>query len=51
MVGGAPALPEKEADLFVWAAFAAARGYAVAHGLIADSRPSTDDASLRRAKH
>lgn len=50
MVGGAPALPEKDADLFVWAAFAAARGYAVEHGLIADSRPSADDASLGRAK-
>ena len=31
---GAPALPEKDADLFVWAAFAAARGFAVEHGLI-----------------
>ncbi len=31
---GAPALPEKDAELFVWAAFAAARGYAVEHGLI-----------------
>lgn len=34
---GAPALPEKDAELFVWAAFAAARGYAVEHGLIAGS--------------
>ncbi len=34
MVGGPP-LPEKDADLFVWAAFAAARGYAAQHGLIA----------------
>lgn len=34
-VEGAPALPERDADLFVWAAFAAARGYAVEHGLIA----------------
>ncbi len=33
--GGTPALPEKDADLFVWAAFASARGYAVEHGLIA----------------
>ena len=32
---GAPALPEKRAELFVWAAFAAARGYAAEHGLIA----------------
>ena len=30
-----PALPEKDAELFAWAAFAAARGYAVEHGLIA----------------
>ena len=36
-VEGAPALPDKEAELFVWAAFAAARGYAVEHGLIAGS--------------
>ncbi len=34
-VEGAPALPDKDAELFVWAAFAAARGYAVEHGLIA----------------
>ena len=34
-VEGVPALPEKDADLFVWAAFAAARGYAIEHGLIA----------------
>ena len=36
-VEGAPALPDKDAELFVWAAFAAARGYAVEHGLIAGS--------------
>jgi hypothetical protein len=35
MINGSPPLPEKEAELFVWAAFAAARGYAVTHGLIA----------------
>ena len=34
MVSGSPALSEKDAELFVWAAFAAARGYAVEHGLI-----------------
>ncbi|WP_237477760.1 hypothetical protein [Lichenibacterium dinghuense] len=34
-VEGTPALPEKDAELFVWSAFAAARGYAVEHGLIA----------------
>ena len=34
-VEGAPALPAKDAELFVWAAFAAARGYAVEHALIA----------------
>jgi hypothetical protein len=34
-VEGEPALPGKDAELFVWAAFAAARGYAVEHGLIA----------------
>ena len=34
-IEGSPALPEGEAELFVWAAFAAARGYAVEHGLIA----------------
>ncbi len=33
-VEGTPALPEKDADLFAWAAFAAARGYAMEHGLI-----------------
>jgi hypothetical protein len=36
-VEGTPALPEKDAELFVWAAFAAARGYAVEHGLIVTS--------------
>lgn len=35
-VEGAPPLPERDAELFVWAAFAAARGYAVEHGLIAE---------------
>ncbi len=34
-VEGAPALPVEDAELFAWAAFAAARGYAVEHGLIA----------------
>ena len=34
-VEGEPALPEKDAELFVWAAFAAARGYAAEHGLVA----------------
>ena len=34
-VEGLPPLPDKQAELFVWAAFAAARGYAAAHGLIA----------------
>jgi hypothetical protein len=33
-VEGAPALSGKDAELFVWAAFAAARGYAVEHALI-----------------
>ena len=36
MINGSPPLPETEAELFVWAAFAAARGYAVTHGLIAE---------------
>lgn len=35
MIEGSPPLPEREAELFVWAAFAAARGYAAEHGLIA----------------
>ena len=39
MVEGLPALSADKADLFVWAAFAAARGYAVEHGLIQDDRP------------
>lgn len=34
-IEGSPALPQREAELFVWAAYAAARGYAVEHGLIA----------------
>ena len=38
-VEGSPALSPDKADLFVWAAFAAARGYAVEHGLIEDDRP------------
>ncbi len=33
-IEGSPKLPDKEGDLFVWAAFAAARGYAIEHGLI-----------------
>jgi hypothetical protein len=36
-VEGTPTLPGKDAELFVWAAFAAARGYAIEHGLIAAS--------------
>ena len=39
MIEGSPELPAEEADLFVWAAFAAARGFAVEHGLIDDARP------------
>ena len=39
VVQGSPGLPSEKADLFVWAAFAAARGYAVEHGLIQDDRP------------
>ena len=35
MISGSPPLPERDAELFIWAAFAAARGYAVEHGLIA----------------
>ena len=38
-VEGSPESSPNEADLFAWAAFAAARGYAVAHGLIQDDRP------------
>ena len=41
MVEGTPKLPEAQADLFAWAAFAAARGYAVEHGLVPDDRPKT----------
>ena len=33
-IEGSPKPSEKDADLFVWAAFAAARGYAIEHGLI-----------------
>ena len=39
VVQGSPAVAPEKADLFVWAAFAAARGYAVEHGLIQDDRP------------
>ncbi|MCW6508899.1 hypothetical protein [Lichenifustis flavocetrariae] len=39
MVEGSPKMPEDKADLFIWAAFAAARGYAIEHGLIDDDRP------------
>lgn len=42
-VEGRPELPPDKADLFVWAAFAAARGYAVEHGLIPDDRPSSPE--------
>ena len=38
-VEGLPALSCDRADLFVWTAFAAARGYAIEHGLIEDDRP------------
>ena len=38
MVEGSPKLAEDKADLFAWAAFAAARGYAIEHGLIIDDR-------------
>ncbi len=34
-IEGTPPLPERDAELFAWAAYAAARGYAVEHGLIA----------------
>ena len=34
-IDGTPPLPAREAELFAWAAYAAARGYAVEHGLIA----------------
>jgi hypothetical protein len=37
-VEGTPPMPAAKADLFAWAAFAAARGYAVEHGLIGDDR-------------
>jgi hypothetical protein len=39
MVDGPPDLTPEKADLFVWAAFAAARGHAIEHGLIVDDRP------------
>ena len=39
VVQGSPDLPSDQANLFVWAAFAAARGYAVEHGLIQDDHP------------
>ena len=44
MVEGSPALPADRADLLAWAAFAAARGYAIEHGLIGDDRrpPATE---------
>ena len=42
MVEGSPALPPDRADLFVWAAFAAARGFAIEHGLIEDDRPLSE---------
>lgn len=42
MVEGSPALPPDRADLFVWAAFAAARGFAIEHGLIEDDRPPSE---------
>ena len=38
VVEGPPDLSPERADLFAWAAFAAARGYAVEHGLIQDDR-------------
>lgn len=34
-IEGTPPLPARDGELFAWAAFAAARGYAVEHGLIA----------------
>ncbi len=34
MIEGVPKPSDKEGELFVWAAFAAARGYAIEHGLI-----------------
>ena len=39
MMEGPSNLTPEKANLFVWAAFAAARGYAIEHGLIADDRP------------
>ena len=38
MVEGTPPLSRDRADGFAWAAFAAARGYAIEHGLIGDDR-------------
>ena len=40
MVEGSPPLSEDRANLFVWSAFAAARGYAIEHGFIPDDRPT-----------
>ena len=40
MVEGTPELSEDKANLFVWSAFAAARGHAIEHGLIPDDRPA-----------
>ena len=34
MIEGLPKPSEKDGELFVWAAFAAARGYAIEHGLV-----------------
>ncbi len=34
MIEGSPKPSEKDGELFVWAAFAAARGFAIEHGLI-----------------
>lgn len=40
LVEGLPELPDDKANLFVWSAFAAARGHAIEHGLIPDDRPT-----------
>ena len=37
-IQGEPALAPEKANVLAWAAFAAARGYAVEHGLIDDDR-------------
>ena len=34
MIEGSPKPSEQDGELFVWAAFAAARGFAIEHGLI-----------------